>query len=352
MGERPAGYGIKFNQLDQAVRNRLLASGTDQDAVALSPGAKAVAVLYIPANLVNGDTITIDGEVFEVDIINTDSGVNIENVAASALNGTDAVSLLTTDGAPASVWEAGDLLRIENEIVKILRKLSTTQYVIARGRCGTTVATHAHNTDINESDAAPAANIPVGLVTTLTPAVFGPALVEEFLNAAAGAERATAKAPTAALSDAYTPVAIDNGSVQNGQIVFIAAEAGEDDTAVAEEFSNSTDNVWGAATFTGGLDKAVARVTCVSRVPTASEELVGEMHFAFPFTVREVLVQMEVEATKQQVFFSGAVQKAYAGSSDIPLPGTVVTLRNVGPASTAYITGFAATNRVKVLAFE
>lgn len=350
---RPAGYGIQEAQLDARVRAKLLADGTDSAAVAQRPGTKALAVLYVPANLVNGDVFTVAGVTFEVDIINTDSGVNTANDDVTGpLSASESVSLLTTTAAPATAINAGDLLAVESEMMKVLRKLSTTQYVVARGRCGTAIAAHAKNLDVIVSDAAPAANVPVGLVTTLTPAAFAPAAVEEFLNAAAGAERATAKAPTAAVSDAYTPVAIALNGTVGGQIIFIANEPGVDAAAVSEEFTNSTDNVWGAATFTGGLDAAVGGLECVSRVATASEELAGEMHFAFPFTVREVIVAMEVDSTGQRVFFSGAVKKAYVESTDVTLPATVVTLRNVGPASTAYITGFASTHRVTVLAFE
>lgn len=348
-GQKQFG-GIRLTSLSKEVVDRLLQGVSDDGEVALRPGAKAIAVMYVPANLVNGDTIVVGADTFEVDIINTDSGVNTANDDATGpLNGTDAVSLVTVTAAPGTVIDAGALLRIENEILKVLRKISTTQYVCARGRCGTTIATHVKNTDVFVSDAAPASNIPVGLVATLTPAVFGPAFVEEFNNAIAGGERATAKASTEYANFTAVP---GIGLAVGQEIVLIANEPGVDLTATTEDFANSTDNVWGAATFTGGLEPASAAQECVERVPTASEELVGEMHFAFPFTVRAVLVQIRITATGQQLAFTGSVQKGYVESTDATLPSTVVTLRNLGPASTAYIQPFAATHTVTVLAFE
>lgn len=321
-----------------------------QAKVRTSPGNKAIANLYVPANLVNGDVITIGSTTFEVDIINTDSGVNTANTAAGALTDSQNPALVTLGTAPATAINAGDLIRIENEILKVLRKLSTTEYVCARARCGTTIAAHAQNLDVFVSDAAPASNVPIGLVTTLTPAVFAAAFVAEFTNALAGAERATAKATPAALYDSYTVHRLESGT----QLLFVKNTAGADSTAVSEDFANSTDNVWGAATFVGGSAPGVKACEAQQREVTAAEELVGAMHFAFPFTVRCVFVEVYVTATGQRVFFNGQVHIAYEDvvSTDIDLPASVVSLRNVGPASTAYITPFAATHTVRVLAFE
>lgn len=314
-----------------------------RDSLAVRPGVCAVANLYVPANVVDGDTIVIGADTFIVDIINTSTGSTCTGLAT----GTADPTTLTLNQAPALTIAAGDLLLIESEILKVVRKISSTVYVVARGRCGTTAATHANGTTVKQSDAAHATYIPIGLVTTLTPAVFGPALVDEFTNAAtAGGEVCASKAPTENAN--FTAYALEVGQ----QILFKAIEPGVDVTATTEEFTASTDNVWGAATFTGGQDAAVLSSDIATRVPTAAEELVGQMHFAFPFTVREVIVQMVITATGQQVAFQGQVLKQYAESTDVALPGTVVTLRNVGAASTAYITGFAATNTVKVLAFE
>jgi hypothetical protein len=333
---------IEYENLSTDLQAQVFSAEERADRVSLRPGTKAHAVLYVPANVVNGDTVTIGADVFEVDIINTDSTATCSGIA----NVSDPV-LLTLSGAPGLTIAAGDLVRCENEIMKVLRKLSSTTYVVARGRCGTTPASHSNATAIYQSDAAPASNIPVGLVTTLTPAVFGPALVDEFVNAATtGGERAASKVPT--LSSTYTPYALNVGQ----EILFVATAAGADTRAVSDTFSASTDNVWGAATFAGGSDPDVLAAEIQVRVPTAAEELAGQLHAAFPFTVRAAIVSMSVTATGQKVSFTGDVLLGYSESTDVSLPSTIVTLRNVGPASTAYITGFATTNTITILAFE
>jgi hypothetical protein len=352
MQEQSQYGGIRLTSLAKEVVDRLLTGTTDYAKVATRPGVCAQALLNLPANLVNGDVLTIEGVTFEVDIINTDSGVNTADVLATgALNGTDDTSLVTLGAAPATAINAGDFIRIENEIMKVMRKLSTTQYVVKRARCGTTLASHAQNLDVFVSDAViTSGNIPVGLVTTLTPAVFGPALVQEFNNLARGAfERPVAKASPTTLTDAWIAHPVLSAGQQ---ILFTKRTAGADVTALTEEFANSTDNVWSAATNVGGQAAGVLASEVSERVPTAVEELLGEMHFAFPFTARFVQVNMRVTATGQQVFFNGAVQKGYVESTDATLPATIVTVRNVGPASTAYITPFASTHTVQVVAWE
>lgn len=351
MQEQSQYGGIKLTSLAKEVVDRLLQGTGDYAKVGTRPGACAIALLNLPANLVNGDVLTIEGVTFEVDIINTDSGVNSADSAAGALNGTDDTSLVTLAAAPATAINAGDLIRIENEIMKVMRKLSTTQYVVKRGRCGTTIAAHLQNLDVFVSDAViTSGNIPVGLVTTLTPAVFGPALVQEFNNLARGAfERPVAKAAPTTLTDAW----LAHPALSAGQqILFTKRTAGADVTALSEEFSNSTDNVWSAATNTGGQAAGVLASEAVQRVPTAVEELLGEMHFAFPFTVRQAQIAMRITATGQRVFFNGALQLGYVESTDATLPGTIVTVRNQGPASTAYITPFSVSHTVEIYAFE
>jgi hypothetical protein len=343
--------GIKIRNLHAEVQARLLAESGLAAMTATRPGVRASNVLNLPANVANGDVFTVDGTTFEIDIINTDSGVNTVDAAAGAL-ADEAVSLVTLSAAPATPILAGALIRVENEIMKVSRKLSTTQYVVIRGRCGTTIATHLQNLDVFVSDAAPASNVPVGLVTTLTPAVAGPAIIEEFNNLAAGAERASSLAPPTTLTDEFQALPASLGLDAGQQILFVAREAGANTAAVSEEFANSTDNVWSAATFTGGVDAAVLGVAVAVRVPTAVEELLGELHVAFPFTPRAVTVEMTITATGQRVFFAGQVHIGYIESTDAVLPDTIVTLRNEGAASTAYIAPFSVSHTVKVIAYE
>ena len=350
--------GIKVRNLHKSLRDRLFAASGQKTKVGLRPGACAFAQLYVPANVVNGDPITIGADTFEVDIINTDSAVNTANAAEGALNGTDTQSLVTLGAAPATAISAGDVIRIENELMLVVRKLTTTTYVVYRRYAGSTEATHAQNLDVFVSDSVPT-NISIPLVTTLTPAAFSPAFVGVFnWSKAAGdvrpARTATEGASkTAGLGARTAMPTVGLGPGAAGQTVLIVNNnPGVDTTAVSEDFANSTDNVWVAATFTGGLAAAVVGAEMVERVPTSAEVLGGEMHFPFGFTVRSVLAMMRITSTGEQLAFNGLVLIGYAESTDATLPTTIVTLRNVGPASTAYITEFATTHTVVVWAAQ
>lgn len=349
----PPRGGLKRRNLSKRLEAGLLPEQSTlalqlalQASLARRPGVRAVNTLYTPANLVNGDTITIGADTYEVDIINTDSGVNTHTVTG-ALLGTGTVASVTLTAAPATALAAGDVIRIENELMLILRVISTTNVVVARAYAGSSIATHAANTDVFVSDSAPADNISVPLVTTLTPAIFGPAFEAVFNWTPPTGEDAPERTQTEGVSNL---VAYDLGSKL--YMLFVAQEPGVNVTATTEDFSNSTDNVWANATMVGGQDALVGGVEIAGRAVTSAEELAGDMHFAFPFTVRAVVIQMFVTATGQKVDFTGDVVIAYAETTTEVLPATIVTVRNTGPASTAYITPFASTHTINVIAFE
>lgn len=349
----PPRGGINRTNLDKKTAAGLLPEQSTltlqealRDSIARRSGVRAMNVMYVPANVVNGDTITIDGETYELDIINTDSSVNTANTDDTGpLNATDTVSLVTTTAAPGTAISVGDVIRIENELLLVLRKISTTQYVCARAYAGSAIATHVKNTDVFVSDSVPT-NVSIPLVTTLTPAAFAIAFVAVFNYAPPDGESAPARAG----SQSATFIAYSLGTKL--QVLLLAVDAGVNVAATTEEFANSTDNVWANATMVGGKDPAVAGVEASERAVTAAEELAGELHFAFPFAVRSAVVQVRVTATGQRVSFTGQVIVAYAETTTEVLPSSIVTVKNTGPASTAYITGFDSTMTVTIIAFE
>ena len=348
--------GIKVESLHKSLVARLLpdlgegvaANEAQAARIGTRPGVRAMNSLVVPASVVNGDTIVFGSSTFEVDIINTDLAVNTANTAAGALAGTGTHALVTLGAAPATAVAAGQVHRIENELLLVLRVLTTTTYVVARAYGGSAIAAHAQNLDVFGSDANPASNISVPLVTTLTPAAFAPAFVATFnFTPPTGEDR---PARTSDLIDDYTAlptVGLDAGQ----QILVVANEAGVDVTATTEEFANSTDNVWANATLVGGVDPGVAASESSSRVVTASEDLQGEMHFFFPFTVRTAVVSVRTTAGVIKSF-AGTILIAQVESTDATLPAGAVSIQNVGAASTAYAAPFAATDVVTVTAFE
>jgi hypothetical protein len=264
-----------------------------QDKVAYCPGAYAGNVLSVPADVVDGETVVIGADTYIVDIINTDL---TENTVGALDDGSGGLSLVTATGVHGRV--AGDLIRIENEIMKVVRVPSTTTMVCARGRCGTTAATHVTASDIYVSDAVHATFIPVGLVATLTPTVFTAALVQEINNAKAGDERATAKASTV-----YSAITASLNGVNEvhikGNTVGVLALATTETLAGAN-------NEWMAATMFGGVAAGRRRFqTFTARVPTAAEVTLAKMFFFTTFTPTFGVVRMTTTATGLVLAYDG-----------------------------------------------
>jgi hypothetical protein len=325
--------GIRYDSLDpslQAILPPNTAAGILASAAMVSsPGVRASNVLRLAANVAEGETVTITiagvATVFEYDVVNTDSTVN---VSGGQLNNTNALAQVTH---AAHGRAAGDLVRVENEIMKVQRVIDANTYVVIRGRAGTTIATHADGVDIFVSATPPAANIPVGLVTTLTPAVAGPALAAEINNALAGGERATSKAST------IYPL-VQATSLQTGaEVLLEAVSVGTAANAYGTtETLAGANNVWSAATMTGGAAAGLKRVQRISRVPTATEVALGFMRFAFPFAPASADVAVITTASGIEVLWNG----------NRTISGNRVSLDN---ASTV---DWAATDTVHVIAYE
>ena len=146
-------------------------------AAPVHPAGGLVGVLDLLEDVVDGETVTIGADTYQIDIINTDS---TDNTAGGVWNNTTDPLTVDCTGMAILALGVGDLLRIENEIMKVTAiDPATDEYTFARGRCGTTPAAHADAVDIYISDAPGMLDIPIGLVTTLTPTAFAAALEQE-----------------------------------------------------------------------------------------------------------------------------------------------------------------------------
>lgn len=144
------------------------------------PAGGLIGKLDLVANVANGETVTIGADVYEVDIIDTDS--TDDTAGGNWNNTTDPLTIDCTGFALLAAVAVGDLIRIENEIMKITAiDPVTDEITFDRARCGTAAAAHADAKDIFVSDAPGMANIPIGLVTTLTAVQFATALEPEVL---------------------------------------------------------------------------------------------------------------------------------------------------------------------------
>jgi hypothetical protein len=305
-----------------AIATSKLADAAKLAYAAYSPGVKATNILRLASNIAEGETVTIGTNVYEYDVVNTDTTVN---TSGGEWNNTSDPILVTV---AAHGWSAGDLCRVESEIFKVLRVISTSQVVLARGRAGTAVATHADGLDIFDSTTPPASNIPVGVVTTLTPAVAGPALTDEINNALAGAERATAKASTV-----YSTLVAT--TVLSAHVRVDALATGANTTATTETLAGAN-NAWNTATLTGGQAAAFKKVARVSYVPTSTDVALDQFQVPLDFTPTVVDVTHLTTST--------GVVAAWDGARTI---GTnLITIGNGGTSD------WATTSTLYIVAYE
>ena len=177
------GVGLVLGSLASADSSVVItpsAGGIDLSAAnAGVPARAAENTLFVAADVVSAETVTIGADVYEVEIVNTDS---TDNTANDDFNNT--TNPLVVAGADVSypgvfAQAVGDLVRIGTEIMRITVK-TATDLTFQRGVSGTTTAVHADAEDIFIGDGiAGGSTVAVGLVTTLTPAAFRPAFVDD-----------------------------------------------------------------------------------------------------------------------------------------------------------------------------
>lgn len=247
-------------------------------------------VLRVAANVIDGERVTIGSDVFEIDIINTDSGLTVAN--GDLNNTTDPVLV----GLTAHGLIVGDLIRVDNEIMRVDAVYSVDKVRVQRGRCGTTNATHANGATVYFSDTPgtikAAGRIPVGLVATLTPTVFLGALVAE-VNFDAGTSTNSA----------------DVRGIKIGSNTMLAVydKVGSHGLATTETLTGSG-NAWDATTMSGGSNPVTRRFISGTRVPTAGEVSAGELYIPYDFAgaAKTVLIRIVVTSTGAEKTSTGA----------------------------------------------
>jgi hypothetical protein len=324
--------GIGVKNLSTALRNRIFGSASQKDRIVMFPGMKAHNLLRVASDVVDGQTVTIGADTYIVDIINTDTSAN------TASNQWNNVLKCISVTVAAHGRVAGDLLRVENEMVKVLRVVDANTVVVIRGRCGTTIAAHADGLDIFKSDGVHATAIPVGLVTTLTPTAFTPALVDEINNPAEGGERATAKASTiydpgttATAAQRANKVVAEAISVNE---VVITSALPEACVLACTETLAGANNAWSAVTMYQGAAPTLGKVIGIAHVPTAVEVELDHFYVDLDFTPSWVEVIVRTTATGIIVAWVGGVL----------ISTNRITINNAGG------TDWAATDTVYVIA--
>lgn len=235
-------------------------------------------VLRVAADVISAETVTINGDIYEVEIVNTDTTDDTQGGDFVPVTNPLVVADYTTNYAnsPATV---GLLLRIGTEIMCI-SAVDGADVTLVRGVSGTTIATHADAADMYKGDGVVGDNIAVGLVATLTPVVFIAALVADINNR--GTVNITALVPSVTNSMfIYTSVSPGDG------VPFGSAES-----IPTTETLSGVNNVWSVAAVEFGRAAGTREAGFQIHEVTAAEVAVGEHRMIFPFTIGTWLHQV------------------------------------------------------------
>ncbi len=255
--------------------------GTPTGLIAYDPGSCAVNTLRVASDVVSAQTVTIGTEVYEIEIVNTDS---TDVTAGGSFNTTAVVTVLAAT-YPHLLTVLGSLIKIGSEMLRLIG--TGTYLTYSRGASGTTAATHADSTAIYIGDGVVATHIPVGLVTTLTPTAFTAALL-------ADVNSQTAQAVTMTL-------------VSVNELLLSSNVVGAVILATTETLAGAN-NAWSATAMYGGRAQAVRKFAIQKRVPKTLDVTLGSIKFVYDFTPTLVQVFVVVTATPGvAVAWDGAV---------------------------------------------
>ncbi len=274
-------------------------------------------VLRVASNVVSTETVTVGDDVYEIEIVNTDStddtaNDNFNNITNPLVVG-DAVA-----NYPECDLSVGMLVRIQNEILRVTAN-DGTDVTFQRGVSGTTTATHADGQNIYVGDGIdPGSTIAVGLVTTLTPAVFTPALANDINNSGTMAVFAT--------------------SLQTGAEMLLESSDGvgadvvsSSDALACTETLGGTNNGWAAATMFDGKDAGARGFSMFTHTVLAVEVALSRVRLSMPFIPTGFIVQ----AYNSSGLFKGTL------SDDVTISGNQVLYTFAG--STHLVAGDTVT---------
>ena len=266
-------------------------------------GSAAANTLRIASDVVSAETVIIGADTYEIEIVNTDS---LDNTAGGDFNNT--TDPLTVIGAVTTytnvTFTVGALIRIESEIMEVTAVVSN-DVTFKRGVSGTTTATHADALDIFVGDGI-VSGIALGLVTTLTPTAFTPALVADINGR--GSESILA-----------TQISVNEINVATADVPGGTPVQSTLVTATTETLGGAN-NAWDGTTLGDGEAPGNISTAVANRVPTTQEVALGNMHFVLPFTPKGAFVAVFTTSTGIQIAWDGL----------ITITGNVITINNGG----------------------
>ncbi|MGW8177531.1 MAG: hypothetical protein ACWGQW_01880 [bacterium] len=241
-------------------------------------GQKDQSTLTFSGVAVDRETVTIDGDVFEVVDLSTDSTFDV----GTGWDNTDAVVTQTHSSHSFSV---GDYVCVESEIARVSFVSGDLVSFDRSGYAGTTVAAHSTGTtaiEVQEGTALTAGAITVPVADVTSTLVLSS--LEDVVS-----RLGTAKWEVVKLS---TTVGL-----------ILSKVIGSRGATMATDIGNATV----VATSYGGYQPKVAPVCILQRVPTAAEVSAGAMYFALPFTPAKAFLYGNTTADWTDEVLDGSV---------------------------------------------
>lgn len=260
-------------------------------------GAYDFAVLALTGVVVDQETFTLGDDVYEINVVATDTGSEIADAAGVAAGDTSFVF----DVAPTIPLLPGDVIRMENEFMIVVDyNVNGPSANVIRGAFGSTAAAH---TKAN-SDTFQAAQ----------PVAAGNFAVPVSATAAATADDQIAAAVQFWTDGGYSKglgggigVRVENGLKVDAFLapgttsVAFAYPANGGVATTAEGFTNGTITAFG-----GGVEPASQQYAKVLHKVVAGDVSAGYVDFVAPFTVDEAFCGV-FDSTGNRLTWDGAV---------------------------------------------
>ncbi len=272
-------------------------------------GTKATQTLTLSGTVSNNETVVINGRTYTFKTALTGAADEVLIGANAAASLDNLKSAINASAGAGTTYGTGTTA---HTTVEATTNTDTTQVIQAR------VTGTAANS--------------YGTTETITNGSWGAATMAGGANPTA-AEFTTAL-ETAANATATCPFAATR--ISANEVLFVAKNGGTSTVACTETLAGAN-NAWAAATTFAGdspANGALPVTILVSRVPTATEVALGNMHFALNFAPSAVMAFVRVTST--------GVVKAWDGATVVT--GNRVSVDNSGS------TDWAATDTVLILA--
>lgn len=248
----------------------------------LAPGHPDTSRLVTSGVFVDRETVTVDGDVYEIVDLSTDSGDDI----LTFWNNTDVE--ITQTGITTGLLTVGQYVAVESEIAVVTNVITGATDTVSfyRGVAGTAVAAHATGTTAIETQSVTA--LTAGAITVPVTDVTQ-ALGLDALAAIVGNESGRGPFSQEIVSNTFGNVISGFPKITSTAWTFINLDdvngllvsdvIGERGATLAEAGANMA---WDSTTTSGGSQPEVGRDVFISRVPTAAEVTAGIMYFKVP----------------------------------------------------------------------